>query len=170
MPPEDYVIDSSGDDSIWNFHVWNEAWFSRPDMFRYDAFYGQAGFQVLDTTPQEVSKNKLSCCGPTPVSLIKRRGVRVTRKVYNGLKIDKRAHPYRRWVRSLREHYPTAKISAGRYPQTPPGYGTDFVKDLCQYFVPTNEENLGLRYVSTTVYTDATNNTEDRLDITTTYI
>jgi len=90
--------------------------------------------------------------------------------VYNGLKINKRMYPYQKWVRSLRGHYPTAKISASRHPPTLPGYDTDFIKDMCKYFVPTNEEILGLRYVSTTMYTDATHNTEDRLDITTTYI
>ncbi|XP_046364579.2 protein-glutamine gamma-glutamyltransferase E-like isoform X1 [Haliotis rufescens] len=53
------------DDSIWNFHVWNEVWMSRPDLGRkFD------GWQVIDATPQETSDG-VYCCGPTPVSAIK---------------------------------------------------------------------------------------------------
>ncbi|XP_067929729.1 protein-glutamine gamma-glutamyltransferase K-like isoform X2 [Watersipora subatra] len=37
-------------DSIWNFHVWNECWMSRPDL---SAGYG--GWQAVDATPQELS-------------------------------------------------------------------------------------------------------------------
>ncbi|XP_029466689.1 protein-glutamine gamma-glutamyltransferase E-like [Rhinatrema bivittatum] len=52
-------------DSIWNFHVWNEAWFARKDLgSSFD------GWQVLDATPQEISKG-IYCCGPTSVSAIK---------------------------------------------------------------------------------------------------
>ena len=43
-------------DSIWNFHVWNEAWMSRDDL--PDPSYG--GWQVIDSTPQEESESK-SC-------------------------------------------------------------------------------------------------------------
>ena len=34
-----------------NFHVWNEAWFDRPDL---PAGYG--GWQAFDATPQERSE------------------------------------------------------------------------------------------------------------------
>ncbi|XP_078508189.1 protein-glutamine gamma-glutamyltransferase E-like [Lissotriton helveticus] len=52
-------------DSVWNFHVWNEGWFTRPDLgSAYD------GWQVLDATPQELSEGKYQC-GPTSVKAIK---------------------------------------------------------------------------------------------------
>ncbi|KAJ1123908.1 hypothetical protein NDU88_002375 [Pleurodeles waltl] len=52
-------------DSVWNFHVWNEGWFTRPDLgSAYD------GWQVLDATPQERSEGKYQC-GPASVKAIK---------------------------------------------------------------------------------------------------
>ncbi|XP_006639494.2 transglutaminase 5, like [Lepisosteus oculatus] len=53
-------------DSIWNFHVWVECWMARPDLG-----YGCDGWQVLDPTPQERSEG-VFCCGPSPVTAIKR--------------------------------------------------------------------------------------------------
>uniref|UniRef100_A0A1A8U436 Protein-glutamine gamma-glutamyltransferase 2 n=1 Tax=Nothobranchius furzeri TaxID=105023 RepID=A0A1A8U436_NOTFU len=53
-------------DSVWNFHVWVEAWMRRPDIAnngKYD------GWQVLDPTPQEKSEG-MFCCGPAPVAAI----------------------------------------------------------------------------------------------------
>ena len=47
---------ASNKDSIWNFHVWNEAWMSRDDL--PDPSYG--GWQVIDSTPQEESESKTS--------------------------------------------------------------------------------------------------------------
>ncbi|KAK7115370.1 protein-glutamine gamma-glutamyltransferase K-like [Littorina saxatilis] len=52
-------------DSIWNFHVWNEAWMARPDLP-----VGYGGWQAVDATPQEQS-NGVMCCGPCPVQAIK---------------------------------------------------------------------------------------------------
>nr|CAB3266930.1 transglutaminase [Phallusia mammillata] len=52
-------------DSIWNFHVWNEGYFRRPDLPK-----GYNGWQAVDGTPQEAS-NHLMQCGPAPVSAIK---------------------------------------------------------------------------------------------------
>ena len=43
-----------GADSLWNFHVWNESWFRRPDL--PDGF---DGWQALDATPQEASDGNL---------------------------------------------------------------------------------------------------------------
>ncbi|CAJ0948689.1 unnamed protein product [Ranitomeya imitator] len=48
-----------------NFHVWNESWFSRSEL---GSRYG--GWQVLDSTPQELSGG-VHCCGPTSVHAIK---------------------------------------------------------------------------------------------------
>ncbi|XP_069608353.1 protein-glutamine gamma-glutamyltransferase E-like [Ranitomeya imitator] len=52
-------------DSIWNFHVWNESWFIRRDL---GIFY--SGWQVLDSTPQEKSQ-EMYRCGPTSVIAVK---------------------------------------------------------------------------------------------------
>ncbi|KAL1124024.1 hypothetical protein AAG570_001794 [Ranatra chinensis] len=73
----DYFVDESGEvmeelinDSIWNFHVWNEAWMKRPDLgLEYD------GWQVIDATPQELSDNMYQC-GPAPVMAVKNAEVR----------------------------------------------------------------------------------------------
>ncbi|XP_063816604.1 protein-glutamine gamma-glutamyltransferase E-like [Pseudophryne corroboree] len=53
------------DDSIWNFHVWDESWFMRRDLGH---FY--SGWQVLDPTPQEQSQGVYRC-GPTSVVAVK---------------------------------------------------------------------------------------------------
>ncbi|CAH2302349.1 -glutamine gamma-glutamyltransferase 6 isoform X2 [Pelobates cultripes] len=53
------------DDSIWNFHVWNECWFLRRDIG-----YFYSGWQVLDSTPQEESQG-VHRCGPTSVIAVK---------------------------------------------------------------------------------------------------
>ncbi|XP_003411669.2 protein-glutamine gamma-glutamyltransferase E [Loxodonta africana] len=50
-----------GSDSIWNFHVWNEAWFTRTDVGP-----SYSGWQVLDATPQERSQGVFQC-GPASV-------------------------------------------------------------------------------------------------------
>ncbi|XP_068272563.1 protein-glutamine gamma-glutamyltransferase 6-like [Nyctibius grandis] len=67
----DQYIDISGktlhltEDSVWNFHVWNESWFTRRDL---GSFYD--GWQVLDATPQERSKG-IYQCGPASTRAIK---------------------------------------------------------------------------------------------------
>ena len=40
-------------DSIWNFHVWNDVWMSRPDLP-----VGYGGWQAVDATPQESSDGR----------------------------------------------------------------------------------------------------------------
>ncbi|XP_075033804.1 protein-glutamine gamma-glutamyltransferase E-like [Mixophyes fleayi] len=52
-------------DSVWNFHAWVEAWFTRKDL-------GSTcdGWQVLDATPQEKSKG-LYRLGPCSVKAVK---------------------------------------------------------------------------------------------------
>ncbi|XP_019501254.1 PREDICTED: protein-glutamine gamma-glutamyltransferase E [Hipposideros armiger] len=54
-----------GSDSVWNFHVWNEAWFVRTDL---SPSYN--GWQVLDATPQERSQGVFQC-GPASVVAIR---------------------------------------------------------------------------------------------------
>ncbi|XP_017776383.1 PREDICTED: annulin-like [Nicrophorus vespilloides] len=69
----DYFMNDKGElmeelnsDSIWNFHVWNEAWMDRPDLGE-----GYAGWQAIDSTPQEMSDDMYKC-GPSSVNAIKR--------------------------------------------------------------------------------------------------
>nr|XP_039264838.1 protein-glutamine gamma-glutamyltransferase K-like [Styela clava] len=53
------------DDSIWNFHVWNDVWMARPDLPK-----GFGGWQALDATPQEESGGRMRC-GPMSINAIK---------------------------------------------------------------------------------------------------
>ncbi|XP_059479361.1 hemocyte protein-glutamine gamma-glutamyltransferase-like [Neocloeon triangulifer] len=61
-------------DSIWNFHVWNEAWMARPDLPK-----GYGGWQAIDATPQETSDGVYQC-GPASLQAIRQGSV--------GLKYD----------------------------------------------------------------------------------
>ena len=53
-------------DSVWNFHVWNEVWMRRPDL--NDGVYG--GWQVIDATPQEPSNCKQLCSEACIISCV----------------------------------------------------------------------------------------------------
>ncbi|XP_028303340.1 protein-glutamine gamma-glutamyltransferase 5 [Gouania willdenowi] len=55
-------------DSIWNFHIWVECWFKRPDLAEHGNY---DGWQVLDPTPQETSGGVFRC-GPAPVKAIRK--------------------------------------------------------------------------------------------------
>ncbi len=60
-------------ESIWNFHVWVDAWFSRPDLNE------KAGWNAVDATPQESSSyndehNEMTM-GPAYVPWIKKNSV-----------------------------------------------------------------------------------------------
>lgn len=65
-------IEHWNNDSVWNFHVWNEVWMSRPDLkdlktgFEY---LRKPGWQVIDATPQEKSDG-IFTCGPCPVMAV----------------------------------------------------------------------------------------------------
>ncbi|XP_024408054.2 coagulation factor XIII A chain [Desmodus rotundus] len=52
-------------DSVWNYHSWNEAWMTRPDLP-----VGFGGWQAVDSTPQENSDGMYRC-GPASVQAIK---------------------------------------------------------------------------------------------------
>ncbi|OCT62790.1 hypothetical protein XELAEV_18043881mg [Xenopus laevis] len=56
---------SRSEDSIWNFHCWNESWYLRSDLGN---FY--SGWQVWDSTPQEKSDG-LYQLGPTSQRAVK---------------------------------------------------------------------------------------------------
>ncbi|KFQ19178.1 Coagulation factor XIII A chain, partial [Merops nubicus] len=68
----DFFLDDEGQvdtkltkDSVWNYHCWNEAWMTRPDLP-----VGFGGWQVVDGTPQETSDGMYRC-GPASVQAIK---------------------------------------------------------------------------------------------------
>lgn len=52
-------------DSVWNFHVWNEVWLARADLPN-----GHDGWQAVDGTPQENSEGVMQC-GPASLQSIK---------------------------------------------------------------------------------------------------
>ncbi|XP_045193132.2 protein-glutamine gamma-glutamyltransferase K-like [Mercenaria mercenaria] len=60
-PMEEY-----NDDSVWNFHVWNDVWLARPDLPQ-----GYGGWQAIDATPQETSEG-VFCMGPMSLVALKR--------------------------------------------------------------------------------------------------
>ncbi|XP_071951655.1 protein-glutamine gamma-glutamyltransferase K-like [Antedon mediterranea] len=69
----DYHYDDNGDpledlndDSIWNFHVWNDCWMARADLPD-----GYGGWQAVDATPQETSAG-IYRMGPSSLTAIKR--------------------------------------------------------------------------------------------------
>lgn len=73
----DYFVDDDGKimeemnaDSIWNYHVWNEVWMTRPDLGNNDNG-DYDGFQAVDSTPQEMSDGMYRC-GPASVAAVKR--------------------------------------------------------------------------------------------------
>ncbi|XP_040595634.1 protein-glutamine gamma-glutamyltransferase 4 isoform X3 [Mesocricetus auratus] len=89
----DIYLDESGKtiadltkDSIWNFHVWTDAWMKRPDLP-----LGHDGWQVLDATPQEVSEGRFRT-GPSPLSAIRQGAVQIqydTKFVFTEVNGDK---------------------------------------------------------------------------------
>jgi len=60
-------LDGFSDDSVWNFHVWNEIWVKGTG--HWPAEY--SGWAAIDATPQE-SSNGLMQCGPAPLAAIKK--------------------------------------------------------------------------------------------------
>ncbi|CAG9856791.1 unnamed protein product [Phyllotreta striolata] len=55
-----------GEDSVWNYHVWNDVYMARPDLPP-----GYGGWQAIDATPQETSHGFFQC-GPASVEAIKK--------------------------------------------------------------------------------------------------
>lgn len=54
-----------GEDSVWNYHVWNDVYMKRPDLPK-----GYGGWQCIDATPQEKSNNFYQC-GPASLEAIR---------------------------------------------------------------------------------------------------
>lgn len=59
-------MEELNNDSVWNFHVWNDVWMARPDLPK-----GYGGWQAIDATPQETSGG-VYCMGPMSLVAIKR--------------------------------------------------------------------------------------------------
>nr|XP_006990868.2 protein-glutamine gamma-glutamyltransferase 4 isoform X2 [Peromyscus maniculatus bairdii]XP_015864529.1 protein-glutamine gamma-glutamyltransferase 4 isoform X2 [Peromyscus maniculatus bairdii] len=89
----DIYLDESGKtiahltkDSVWNFHVWTDAWMKRRDLPQ-----GNDGWQVLDATPQEISEGSFRT-GPSPLSAIRQGAVQTqydTKFVFTEVNGDK---------------------------------------------------------------------------------
>ncbi|XP_052230405.1 protein-glutamine gamma-glutamyltransferase K-like isoform X3 [Dreissena polymorpha] len=56
---------TSMNDTVWDFHVWNESWCKRPDLPP-----GYDGWQAFDATPQECLEGVFTC-GPASVKAVK---------------------------------------------------------------------------------------------------
>uniref|UniRef100_A0A1A9WAJ9 protein-glutamine gamma-glutamyltransferase n=1 Tax=Glossina brevipalpis TaxID=37001 RepID=A0A1A9WAJ9_9MUSC len=63
-------MDAETTDSIWNYHVWNEVWMTRPDLGVGANGLNYDGWQVVDATPQEASDNMYRV-GPASVAAVK---------------------------------------------------------------------------------------------------
>lgn len=65
---------------VWNFHVWNEVWMSRPDLSASHREYAGPGWQILDATPQGLSydaEKPQMATGPCPLAAVKKLDPRV---------------------------------------------------------------------------------------------
>lgn len=62
-------INMERDDSVWNYHVWNEVWMERPDL-EAGPMGSYGGWQAIDSTPQEPSDDQYRC-GPASVLAVK---------------------------------------------------------------------------------------------------
>ncbi|XP_065911871.1 protein-glutamine gamma-glutamyltransferase K-like [Dysidea avara] len=60
-------LEDKSSDSIWNYHVWVDAWMTRPDLHG-----NYSGWQAVDATPQEISDySGTMVTGPASVRAIK---------------------------------------------------------------------------------------------------
>ncbi|XP_076808766.1 protein-glutamine gamma-glutamyltransferase K-like isoform X2 [Clavelina lepadiformis] len=92
-----YDVDSKpmdNDDSIWNFHVWNDVWMAREDL--PDGF---GGWQALDATPQEESDRKFQC-GPMSINAIKEGHINLD---YDGAFIYAEVNGTKKYWKQLKE-------------------------------------------------------------------
>ncbi|KAK3745808.1 hypothetical protein RRG08_030681 [Elysia crispata] len=83
MTSDKYVDDDGNDvpqknnDSVWNFHVWNEVWILRPDLDKRTRLTGKyGGWHAVDATPQERSDSVFQC-GPSPLAAVKEGDVHI---------------------------------------------------------------------------------------------
>lgn len=69
MDDDGNLMEEMNSDSIWNYHVWNEAWMTRPDINQNEE-QEYDGWQAVDSTPQEMS-DMMFRCGPASVYAVK---------------------------------------------------------------------------------------------------
>ncbi|KAM4691456.1 protein 4.2-like [Rhinophrynus dorsalis] len=91
-------IHRARNDSIWNFHVWNECWMERRDLP-----VGYNGWQVIDATAQQKYNGILCCSGPAPVRAIKEAHVDLNYDV--GLIFSKVVTDCEVWVRNSEGYF-----------------------------------------------------------------
>ncbi|KAK0424769.1 hypothetical protein QR680_008842 [Steinernema hermaphroditum] len=92
----------SESETLWTFHVWNEAWMRRADLQQqYGSRYD--GWQVLDSTPQHVSEDSPQVetyeCGPMPLAALRESNLTVPYDgpfIYAEFNADLRRWYYRR--------------------------------------------------------------------------
>ncbi|XP_076271354.1 annulin-like [Rhynchophorus ferrugineus] len=65
MDAKGTIMDDMNSDSVWNFHVWNEVYMTRPDLGKE-----YSGWQAIDSTPQELSEDMYRC-GPASIIAVK---------------------------------------------------------------------------------------------------
>ena len=102
-----------GDDSIWNYHVWNDVWMARPDLPK-----GYGGWQAIDATPQETSDGEIlcvkfdeqDCCPQNSNVALLRRYVLTFRK----MSLFSRQHRDSRFLQNVGTHLPNHTASQNR--------------------------------------------------------
>ncbi|KAM5135806.1 protein-glutamine gamma-glutamyltransferase 6-like [Mantella aurantiaca] len=102
-----------GSDTIWNFHVWNEAWLTRDDIGSY-----YDGWQVVDATREE--KYDLFRLGPTSVKAVKEGDVHLN---YDGTFVFSEVNADNNfWIYHEQSHYfervETITGSVGKFTST----------------------------------------------------
>ncbi|RZC42409.1 hemocyte protein-glutamine gamma-glutamyltransferase [Asbolus verrucosus] len=96
-----------GEDSVWNYHVWNDVWMARPDLPQ-----GYGGWQAIDATPQETSSNYYQC-GPSSLEAIKNGQVGFNYDV--GFMVASVNADVMRWKEDATRELGFARIYCNRY-------------------------------------------------------
>ncbi|OCT60526.1 protein-glutamine gamma-glutamyltransferase E [Xenopus laevis] len=111
---DEYGMSLPSPDSVWNFHCWDEGWFTRHDLG--DDF---GGWQILDATPQELSDGSFRL-GPTSQKAVKEGEVTFdfdTTFVFGEVNSDRKQYIKYRDGRPLSNTY-TDSVSVGKFIST----------------------------------------------------
>ncbi|ODN01465.1 Hemocyte protein-glutamine gamma-glutamyltransferase [Orchesella cincta] len=98
---------SGSKDSIWNFHVWNDVWFARPDLPK-----GYGGWQAIDSTPQETSEGVFQC-GPAPLEAVRKGRVGYSYDV--GFVLAEVNADLVRWLKDKSKEFGFSRMEANKY-------------------------------------------------------
>lgn len=77
-----YHLDTKKSDGMWYYHVWVDAWMSRPDLNKASTI----GWQALDATPQKwaiTRKGQPMVLGPASVKRIKHLGAKLAQGAFD---------------------------------------------------------------------------------------